>query len=64
MQNIRKSLGWSRQLLNESRQLGDSLEASLNELNDFSVNATLLQIGFLVLYGVAWILFMRQQKIN
>jgi hypothetical protein len=64
VQNIRKSLGWSRQLLNESRQLGDSLEASLNELNDFSVNATLLQIGFLVLYGVAWILFMRQQKVN
>lgn len=30
VQNIRKSIGWSRKLLMESKDLGDRLEASLN----------------------------------
>lgn len=64
VQDIRRSLGWSRKLLEEGKEKGDILEANLIHLNLFTINITIIQILFLILYAVVWVFWIKRQKRN
>ena len=59
---IKKSLSWCQLHVQEAQDMGDKVEANLGEAERIHKMAALIQIVFLVLYGVVWVFLVRGLK--
>ena len=57
--NIKKTLSWCQVFMKEAQDRGDYLEKLMVEAESTTMRVTYLQIGFLVLYGVFWMVAIR-----
>ncbi len=60
--NIRKSLGRSQSFARQSRESGDTLDINIMTMMDLNTTATYIQILFLIIYGIAWVLIVKGLK--
>jgi hypothetical protein len=56
---IKRSMHWCWEHIKSVKQAGDKLQQTLKHAKDISEQMTYLQIGFLIGYGIIWVLAVR-----
>jgi len=57
---IKKSLSWCQMYIKQAEDAGDLMVKNLMEARDASYQMTYLQIIFIAVYGVVWVVVVRQ----
>lgn len=57
--SIKRTLSWCQVHVKEAESIGDRLSKALIETSNVTKNAALIQILFLVAYGIIWLFVFR-----